>query len=54
MRPVAILIPAAVNGTALRSVSMQLENFQNRSLLTADVTVSIDDFLNPMVDVYVR
>ena len=27
------------------------EKFGNRSLLTADVTVSIEDFLNPMVDV---
>ena len=27
------------------------QNFQNRSLLTADVTVSIADFMNPMIDV---
>ena len=27
------------------------ERFENRSLLTADVTVSIADFVNPMVDV---
>ena len=37
------------NGVAI-GVNL-LERFENRSLLTADVTVSIEDFLSPTVDV---
>ena len=39
----------AWNGVAI-GVNL-LERFEDRSLLTADVTISIADFMNPMVDV---